>query len=311
MSNRTNARRSVGAVALAIALLLVGSSRVFDQSAEGPLPSRESENVEVNLVIVDTVALDSHGRPVPDLTIDDFELIIDHRFVPLDTFDVACDLATSEWDDAARVADTEAEPIPPKIVLAFDYLHLKPIERVDAIERMKTMLQREGIDGYRLMLVALTGAVRVEHPFTEDGDAFLASLDRMENDLTLAVPDFFHQNAFGFLRGLTALFDLLGDEPGNKAVVLFSAMEDVPLDKQFERIVATAAAARCAIYPVDVRGLTNVKHIRREGHDVHAEVRERLGLLGIGDQNASDGAGVERVADVSIPSAPMQAAGCG
>ena len=168
------------------------------------------------------------------------------------------------------------------------------------------MVRREDIDGFRLMLVALTGAVRVEHPLTDDGDAVLASLDRMQNDPTLAVPDFYHQNAFVFLRGLTALFDLLGSKPGNKAVVLFSAMEDVPLDKQFERIAATAAASRCAIYPVDVRGLTTVEPIRRTAKDVHREAREHLGLLNISGEKSVESAVAEGGGDAS---APMMAPG--
>ena len=279
MTERTSPRRFVFILVLGILLLSVGSSEVFDQSTEGPLPTEESESIEVNLVILDTVALDRHGRPVPDLTIEDFEVIVDGKFVPTDTFDVSCGHSTTEGDDAALVADANPGFVPPMIVLAFDYLHLSPIQRVDAIMRMKTMLRREGIDGYRLMAVALTGAVRVEQPFTDDRDAALASLDRMENDPTLAVPDFFHQNSFVFLRGLTALFDLLGSEPGNKAVVLLSAMKDVPLDYQFERIAAIAASSRCAIYPVDVRGLTNVEPVRRTGEDVHREMRDQLGVV--------------------------------
>jgi hypothetical protein len=32
-------------------------------------------------------------------------------------------------------------------------------------------------------------------------------------------------------------------------------MGDVPLDTQFKEIAAVASASRCAIYPVDARGL--------------------------------------------------------
>lgn len=288
MTRRTHANRFVVAAALALLLSTFGAPDVFDQSKKDRTTASDTERVEVNLFILDTVALDSRGRPVRDLTVDEFELIIDGKFVPIDTFDASCGLSTTEGDDAAMIAAAQSEPIEPKIVLAFDYLHLDPIERVDAIERMKTMVKGQGIEGSQLMVVALTGAVRVEQALTDDPEAVLASLDRMQNDPTLAVPDFFHQNAFVFLRGLTGLFDLLGSKPGNKAVVLFSAMEDVPLDYQFERIAAIAASSRCAIYPVDVRGLTVVEPVRRTAEDVHREVRQNLGVLSVHGQNGSE-----------------------
>jgi hypothetical protein len=37
--------------------------------------------------------------------------------------------------------------------------------------------------------------------------------------------------------------------------VLFSAMQDVPLDLQFREIAAVASSSRCLLYPVDAVGL--------------------------------------------------------
>ena len=312
MSNRSHARRSIVTATLAIGLMLAGSTRAFGQSAEQPQPADNTESVEVNLTIIDTVALDRRGKPVRDLTVDDFELIVDGKFVPVDTFDAHCGFRSGE-EDVPFVATAGAVQGPPKIVLALDYLHLSPIEWVVAIDRMKDMVLREGIDGFRMMLVALTGAVRVEQSLTDDSEAVLASLDRMQNDPTLAVPDFYHQNSFVFLRGLTALFDLLGSKPGNKAVVLFSAMKDVPLDAQFERIAATAAASRCSIYPVDVRGLMTVEPIRRTREEVHREAREKLGILGIGDSEAVDISVVDAESNMAVAwaVAPLIEAACG
>jgi len=96
------------------------------------------------------------------------------------------------------------------------------------------------------------------------------------NDPTLSRPDFYHQNSFIFMDQLAALFDLLGTEPGNKAVVFFSAMEDVPPDSEFKRIAALAAASRSALYPVDVRGLTTTKLPPVWEEDLRRDVRERL-----------------------------------
>jgi hypothetical protein len=62
---------------------------------------------------------------------------------------------------------------------------------------------------------------------------------------------------------LTALLDVLGTISAPKAVVLFSGMEDVPLDLEFEQLAALAATARTAIYPVDVLGMPDDRMLDR------------------------------------------------
>ena len=166
------------------------------QSPEQPLSTDKVEEVEVALVILDVVVLDKRGRPVPDLSVEDFELIVDGKLVPIDTLDTFCS-ALPTVDDAAQLA--------PKIVLALDYLHLDPIQRVDALEQIKALFRRDAAEGLQVMLVALTGGVRIEQEFTNDREELLAGLNRMQGDPSLSVPGFYHQNAFPFVDGLTAL----------------------------------------------------------------------------------------------------------
>ncbi|MDX1388964.1 MAG: hypothetical protein R3344_07220, partial [Acidobacteriota bacterium] len=97
--------------------------------------------------------------------------------------------------------------------------------------------------------------LRIEQPFTSDTEAVLASLKRMNFDITLWQPDYYHVHESVFIDPMVALLDLLGQYPGTKAVVLYSEMRDVPLDTEFNRIAAVAAASRCSIYPVDAGGL--------------------------------------------------------
>ncbi len=106
------------------------------------------------------------------------------------------------------------------------------------------------------MVAALTGGLRIEQPFTTDADVVLASLKRMQKDISLWNGNFAHTNEFGFVRSVTALFDVLASASvGPKAVVLYSAMQDVPMDDQFERIAAIAATSRSALYTVNPYGL--------------------------------------------------------
>ena len=109
--------------------------------------------------------------------------------------------------------------------------------------------------GDEVMVVALNGGLRVERTFTDDTEAVFRSLRRMEYDVTLWNGYFEHVNEYGFVDSLSGLFDVLGTVSGRKAVVLYSAMEDAPLELQFQELAAIASVSRCSVYPVDVRGL--------------------------------------------------------
>ena len=111
--------------------------------------------------------------------------------------------------------------------------------------------------GDQVMIAALTGGVRVEQPFTADRKRLLQSLRRMEHDVTLWNGNFYHVNEISWVTGVTSLLDVIEQNPGRKAMVLYSNMRDVPLDLQFDKIAAQAAASRCAIYPVNAAGLAS------------------------------------------------------
>jgi hypothetical protein len=129
--------------------------------------------------------------------------------------------------------------------------------------------------GDEIMVVALNGGLRVEQHFTDDLDTVVGTLDRMEFDITLWQPDYFHLHENLFVDPLVALLDILGQYPENKAIVLYSTMRDVPLDLQFSEIAAIAATSRCAIYPVDAAGLRTPLG----GPDAGGPVRQPLGRI--------------------------------
>ena len=105
------------------------------------------------------------------------------------------------------------------------------------------------------MAAALTGGLRVEQSFTSDQAQIPAALRRMQYDPSLFAGNFSHMSEDGFVRGMTSLFDVAATIPRPKAILLYSTMRDVPLDEQFRKLAATAAASRSVVYPIDVRGL--------------------------------------------------------
>jgi VWFA-related protein len=223
-----------------------------------PIDLGTSEKTTVRLVLIDVVVLDQHDRTVPDLTAEDFEVWALGEQVTVDTVDVDCPIGAADEPHPMRRANAhDALPTPSagrRIVLAFDYLHLNQFLREDSVVAA-TKLVRDGSAGEdEIMIVALNGGVRIEQPFTRDKEEVLQSLHRMRYDISLWNGNFAHLNEYGFIDGMTGMFDLLGTVPGPKAVVLFSGMKDVPLDTQFDQLAAVASTSRCSIYAVDPRG---------------------------------------------------------
>ncbi len=207
--------------------------------APRPVDKGLHENVEVNLVILDVQVLDRKGNSVPGLSAEDFDLEVDGRDVPIASFDASC----------SERAET------PAVVFAFDYQHLDEIQRGRALESARRALESRPTGGGEIMAAALTGGLRVEQSFTSDQERIPAALRRMQYDPALFAGNFSHISEDGFVRGMTSLFDVAATVPRPKAILLYSSMRDVPLDEQFRKLAAMAAASRSVIYPVDIRGL--------------------------------------------------------
>lgn len=242
-------------------VLLVGAlgASLGQDGQSLPIDVDQVEEVTVRLVLVDVLVLDRDERTVPDLSAADFEILYGGEILAVDTLDVDCPAGRADDPRGVRHASQRPEPVAPdagrKIVLALDYLHLNQGQRVEVLDRASEMVRHGGATGEEIMVVALNGGLRVEQQFSSDRDQVQQSLRRMQYDISLWQPDYVHLNEYGFVDGMTAMLDVLGTVEGNKAVVLFSAMQDVPLDLQFQSLAAHAAASRCSIYPVEVGGL--------------------------------------------------------
>ena len=204
------------------------------------------ESIKTELVLLDVFVLDHNGNAVPGLTRDDFELTVNGHETSLVNVDATCRATEDRQSDHASAK--------PKVVLLFDYQHLRMPERARAIEMARRTVAR-GTGDTSMMVAALTGSFRLEENFAQDPARVDSSLVRMEKDSSLFAGNFSHLTEDGFTRGLTSLFDTLATVPGPKAILLYSSMSDVPLDEQFRQLSAQAAASRCALYPVDVRGM--------------------------------------------------------
>ena len=218
-----------------------------------------SEHVEVRLVTIDVIALDKADRTVPGLGKGSFRLFVDGTETPIDTVDSYCGDMPEAEPRSLRLGGWTTPPDRSeqtrRVVLVFDYLHVSPtpvLEDFEALIKAKPEIHDEEI-----MVVALTGGLRVEQPFTRDRGAVLETLRRMEYDVTLWNGRFEHETEFGFFRGLDALMTLLRVTTGPKSIVLLTAGAGPGdfYDKEFALLATAASDAQARVYPVDTRGL--------------------------------------------------------
>jgi len=189
-------RATLSAVVAGLAL----AQSALAEEPPKPLDLGIVEKARVRLVIVDVVVLDGDRRTVPGLTADDFEVIANGKEVPVASLDVECPAGGAE-DPASsyRAGDAIGRAAPPaarRIVLAFDYQHLAPMQRTEVLERAKDFVEDGMSADDRVMVAALTGGLRIEQPFQADRQRTLRTLHRMEYDLTLWNGDFSHSIGF-------------------------------------------------------------------------------------------------------------------
>jgi VWFA-related protein len=239
----------------------LGVGGVLAQEAAGlrdPLAAQLEEEVRVRLVLVDTVVVDRDGRTVGDLARDDFELTVDTRSVEIDTLDVACEAGGMDAPGGVR-SPRQREALPGegrKLVVAVDYQHLGPMQRVDVLEQIRELVEHDAVAGDEVMVAALTGGLRVEQAFTADRRELGESLRRMEYDMSLWQPSFSHTTEEGFFQSMIALFNVLETIEGPKAMVLYSSMQKGGMDSEYEGLATYANSARCPVYTVQAEGLT-------------------------------------------------------
>ncbi|ANM29862.1 hypothetical protein ABI59_10145 [Acidobacteria bacterium Mor1] len=224
-----------------------------------PLDLGTTEQTAVRLVLMDVVVVDRQGNTVEGLELDDFEATYRGNLARIDTLDVDCS-AGSLADPKAIGLQAKREPLPVpengrRTVMLFDYMHLSMLSRANSLKHAERTINEMQGERDEIMLVALTGGLRIEHSFSNDRNSLLAAIDRMRHDVSLWNGNFSHLNESGFVTAMKGLMSALEAVPGRKSLVMFSSMQDVPLDFEFEEIAAMAANSRCSIYPIDSRGM--------------------------------------------------------
>jgi VWFA-related protein len=226
-----------------------------------PLDVGLREQVDVQLVLVDFLVLDDRDRTVPDLTIDDFVLVVHGREMPIASLDLDCPGGSVEEPRPAAVQRDEPPPPAPsqprRIVLVFDYFHMT--NPTEALEYVHEGLGTWASEGDLHMVASLGNVVRIESPFTADVEEVRWTIQRMRNDPDLYAGNYSRLTETGWFGRVRMLFDLLEREPGRKSIVLFSGAfqpDGFYHDPAYKELSGLSAVVRTSIYPVDTAGLT-------------------------------------------------------
>jgi VWFA-related protein len=225
------------------------------------VPAQEpEEQVEVNLVLIETLVLDRQGRTVPDLTKDDFTLTVGGRAREIDVLDVHCPVGAVE-DSMGLAVESKTEIVRPpssgKIVLLFDYYNLPATDPAFVIDQARMMVGYGKAPDEEVMIALLANGVRIEQRFTSDTNVLLATLERMKYDVSPFAGHFISPTGRSFFENMTVLMDVLAEYDGPKAVVMFSSYSGAASanDLWYQDVATHAAAGRTVLYPAQASGM--------------------------------------------------------
>jgi VWFA-related protein len=170
--------------AILIALLLLS----FNLTAQnkGPLPPLTA-HVEVQVINVDAVVTDTDGKPVMNLTRDDFEVFEDGKPQKITNFSVFDGAVMRDAAAAAAAAKTAVpEELRRKVLLLVDNNYIEKSERDLALNRIEQYLTKSYDGNFDYAVASVGHGVRMLQPFTTDIAALHRAFDAARKEPVLA-----------------------------------------------------------------------------------------------------------------------------
>ncbi len=250
-----------------IGVLLLGTLCATG-SQSGSAPSGAQQNVttlrvNVDLVLVEVVALDGKGKPISGLKKDDFRIFQDDKEQQISTFDVA-----TESSPPRGVADLD-EPIRrgKVVLLLFDQSTINPAGSKLALDAAEQYV-RQHMHPYDLVGVAVyVQTVKITCPLSHDPARVIDAIHRA-NEPFAGAAGLTVQGTTGakelrsqvqeVFRGLKGLCLSLEPVRGRKTVLLFTEDLSMPADilGEFNSVVREARKSNVSFFTLDARGRT-------------------------------------------------------
>ncbi len=200
-----------------------------------PPPKIEEEDSEIiqinsNLVPIPVSVLDSAGRTVTNLKLENFELFIDGK--------------------AAEISDVSRSETPVRLAMLFDnsssVTQAREFEKKAAVRFFKRVLRPETD---LAALYSVSTGTRLEQPLTKN-----------TSDLVQAIENFpMPQGATALLDAIIKAANYLKESNGRRVIVIVSDGEDTISDATFEETVKAVQAMNCQVYIVKTTEFENYK----------------------------------------------------
>jgi VWFA-related protein len=184
--SRRGPLRGPATACLLAALLLAAPSAAWTQQP-APDPVREfGETLDVDVVLLDVVAVDREGRLVTDLTADEIEVREDGRTVPLESFEPPPPTPARTGTPAPRRPAPEAPAAPRTppaspdrdrhLVIFVDNAHISGSNRDRFVQELWTFLNEDVPPGTDVMVASNGSGLSLLTGFTEDREEIREAL---------------------------------------------------------------------------------------------------------------------------------------
>jgi VWFA-related protein len=165
--------------------------------AASALAQNVTETVEVNVLEVEAVVVDRHGKAVEGLTRDDFDVYLNGQPATISNFfevrrgvpppgDAAGSADAAEPVDAAGPASPATVAEPARLVVFIDDLHLRRRGKKRATEALRGYVEKLDPSA-TVTLVVWNGSLAVRMPATNDRGRLLQALEAIDREAPLGM----------------------------------------------------------------------------------------------------------------------------
>ena len=149
------------------------------------------DKVEVTVVNVDVYVRDRKGRPVQDLTADDFRISHDGIDMPISNFTAFSSEPIDGRPPSGDDASTGPAPPVPRLpemrpvymVFFVDNVNLQPLYRNRVLKRVREFVDRTLAPPVQMMVVCSNPELEVRQPFTDQPEAVLAAFETLADEI--------------------------------------------------------------------------------------------------------------------------------